>query len=199
MHRDAGIRSGLVKPRDERDSLLAELARMASGVHRGMAAFDDRLHELAGGIPSRGDGGGGSGSVSRPVEAMVVARSEGHQPDPLTAIRNRFDVRLARAHREMLELWTLYASVAPRLGVEKSSDPGCELCAQVEGHWCPVYGAVEIKEPPKRKGGKEVVRVLKLCESCYRFNLPSRAGRLPTFDEVVAHSEGRRPRWTKGA
>jgi len=178
---------------------LTEMAEQAAGVAFGLAAFEARLEELAGGIPSRG-GGGGKGTGASPIEALVISRSEGRSHDPAPHLAAEFSRRLLKASDAVRDLFESYAAVAgPRRGVEKMTNPGCELCARVEGHWCPVYGVVEVHEQPARKGGKPRTRVVKLCEWCYRFQWPSRVGRLPLYDEVLAHSEGRPVRATKGA
>jgi hypothetical protein len=76
------------------------------------------------------------------------------------------------------------------------TDVGCELCARVPEHRCPVYGVVEVVTESKAKRTEPQRHTLRLCEWCYTFNWPSRAGRLPVHEEVVAHSEGRKVRWT---
>jgi hypothetical protein len=51
--------------------------------------------------------------------------------------------------------------------------------------------------PARRKGGEALVRRVRVCLSCYKFQRPEHeggAGRLPDHGEVIDHAEGRRRR-----
>lgn len=195
-----------------RDERLRDILSTAAGICYGMDAYDERLVQFGSGFPAGSGGGGSKGTVSRPVEAQVIATVDEHRSDPAMTLGTEFDKRLEAANRAMDALWDVYAKVAtPKMGVAKVSDPGCELCAQVpdncercvrsgmDDHWCPTFATVERTIVAKRKGQPDAVVKTRLCSPCYEFARPDRAGRLPSHDEVLDHVEGRRRRWKVGA
>lgn len=183
-------------PRAE-DDKLAALADIVTAMHHGRPALDHRLDELAGGYSSKGTGAG-TGELTS-AEAGAESAIEGQQ-DTAKREREAYLRDIAASLDKAARAWERYTRlVQPRDGVEKESDPGCDLCAEVEGHWCAVYGARVILTEPKSKKGRPQVRVLRLCQWCFQFTWPSRAGRLPEHEEVIAHSEQRRVNWKGGA
>jgi hypothetical protein len=196
-------------PRTEHDKLAA-LAQIAAAMHHGRPAFEQRLDEMAGGYPSKGDGGSGSSEDGGPVVAAVIAAVDDHRVDVAQLEQAEWERALRRALDAAAVVWEMYKRVAhPRPGVPRMTDPGCELCAKVPDdcerctksgvnqHWCPTYCTVEIPIPPKRKGAEPLVRRVRVCISCYKFQRPEHeggAGRLPDHSEVIDHAEGRRRR-----
>lgn len=185
-------------PRKEADKLAA-LAQLTTALHHGRPAFERRLGELKAGYRSRGEGGGGAGgSELTPAEAGAESRMEGQtdtaeqvEAEYLRELTSSFDAA-CRAY----ERWKRV--VQPREGVAKLTEPGCELCAQVPDHWCPVFGFRVVMSEPETRRDRSTFRTLWLCEWCFTRTWPSRMGRLPTHDEVVAHAEGRRVFWHGG-
>lgn len=193
-------------PRAEEDK-LGTLAELMAAMHHGRPALERRLAELAGGYSTAGGSGSGEPKQENAEEAGVkLTRTEAGaqsamegQQDTAKREREAWERELDRTLREAARVWERYRRlVQPRDGVEKLADPGCELCAKVEGHWCPVYGAKAILIEPVSKKGRAKVRVVTLCQWCLQFTWPSRAGRLPQHEEVVAHAEGRKVRWRGG-
>lgn len=184
-------------PRAEEDKLEA-LAKVTAAMHHGRPAFDRRVSELSGGFSSRGEGGG-SGDGLTQAEAGAESALAG-QSDTGMAELEAWERDIARSLDIACRAWERYTRlVQPRDGVEKLADPGCELCALVPAHWCPVYGTRVIMTEPKSKRARPQLRTLMLCQWCFTFTWPSRAGRLPEPEEVEAHAEGRRVNWRGGA
>lgn len=178
-------------PRAE-DDKLAALADIVTAMHHGRPALEHRLNELAPGYPGKGDGGGSNAPEDDDEPKPVF-------DDPATKERKAYLRDLERSLDHAARAWERYTRlVQPRDGIEKQADPGCDLCAEVEGHWCAVYGARVIMTEPRSKKGRPQIRVLRLCQWCFQFTWPSRAGRLPEHEEVVAHSEQRRVNWKGG-
>jgi hypothetical protein len=193
------------------------LAEIATALHLGSGAFRQRLDELAGGYPSAGEGAPGNAANGGPTLAAVIANLDEHRTDVADVERAAYERDLRKALEHAAAMWARYQRVTnTRLGVDKITDPGCELCAKVpcggslcdkpkgtssyrcetvDAHWCPVYATVELREESRRKGQPDSLRKVALCSSCFEFNRPSRAGRLPTHDEVLDHVQGRRRRW----
>jgi hypothetical protein len=198
-------------PKKSRDERLNELVAIVNGIRWGMPGYDARLVEITGGFPAGGSGGGSKGTVSRPVEAQVIAAMDEHRTDPGAEAQADFDKRLEVALREAERLWDEYTKIAqPRMGSSMVAKPGCELCALVpcgcdrcnaqdHRHHCDALYTVEQDMPAKRKGQQPTKRKVAVCSSCYEFQRADRAGRLPTHDEVLDHVEGRRRRWKVGA
>ena len=197
-------------PPKSRDERLNELVSIVNGIRWGMPGYDQRLVELGAGFPGGSGGGGSKGTVGRPVEAQVIANVDEHRTDPAIEAQSEFDKRLEVALREAERLWAEYTKIAqPRMGSAMVTKPGCELCAVVpcgcdrcnaqdHRHHCDALYTVE-RETPKRKGQPVTKRKIALCSSCYEFQRPDRANRLPSHDEVLDHVEGRRRRWKVGA
>jgi hypothetical protein len=169
-----------------RDEKLKQLAATAAGVCFGMAAFDDRLKEMAAGIPARAQGPGPKGDHSDPTWRAF--------DKPGQAAGSNLNAKVDAAYAAIEDLYAAYAALAqPKRGIEKLTDPGCEWCTQAAAdpkspkpdHRCEVYGHITIEVA----GKKTRVRV---CEWCYRFWLPSRADRPPTTAELWAHALGQR-------
>lgn len=183
-------------PRAEPDQLAA-LARVAADMHHGRSAFEARVSELGGGFPGRGGGGRGGGELT-PTEAGAEASLSG-QADTAAAERKAWERELSRSLEHAYAAWARYRRVVePATGVAKLADPGCELCAPVPDHWCPVYGVRVVLIESKNRKAKPEIRTYRLCEWCFTRTWESRMGRLPTFDEVTAHAEGRRVNWHGG-
>lgn len=192
--------------RQDVDKLQA-LAELSAAMYHGRDGFEERLGEIAGGFP--GGGGGGGASELDSVEAAVDARVYGGQVDVAEAERAAWERDLRKSLDHALSAWERYKRIVqPRLGVARLTDPGCELCATVPcedprcrcsaidvRHWCATRYTVDIETPAKRNGDRPTVRRLRLCSSCYAFQRPDRAGRLPSHDEVLDHVEGRQRRW----
>ena len=201
----------MTNPAQSRDERLRDILATTVGICYGMGGYDERLVSFGSGFPGGSGGGGSKGTVSRPVEAQVIATVDEHRADPAKEAQAEFDKRLEAAQRALNALWESYAKVAtPRLGSSKIVDPGCELCAVVpcgcdrcsaqdHRHYCDVAYTVEHEIPAKRKGQPPSVRKYRLCSNCYEFQRSDRAGRLPSHDEVLDHVEGRRRRWKVGA
>jgi hypothetical protein len=197
---------------------LTELALLAATLHDGDPAFRQRLGEMSGGFPSQGDGGhGGSASSGGPTLAAVIAKIDDRRSDVADLERSTYERHIGRALTELQAALRVYDRIVQRrIGVSKLEDPGCELCAKVpcggtlckvskDGtyrcelmadarHWCAKYASVPVITAG-RKGQPDVVTRVVLCSSCYEFNRPDAAARLPTHDEVLDHVEGRRRRW----
>lgn len=190
------------KIEQRRAQLLNELVSIVNGIKWGMPGYDERLAQMTAGFPAMSGGGGSKGTVSRPVEARLGLTNDGPTwglDDPAATWTADFEKRLERTLREAEKLWDEYKRVAhPKRGAGPTKDPGCELCAKVPEHWCPTYSTIEITVVG-RKGAKPTVRRMPLCLWCYEFQRSDRAGRMPTDQEVQAHSEGRRVRWKVGA
>ena len=214
-----------------RDERLNELVSIVNGIRWGMPGYDARLVEMSAGFPGGSGGGGSKGSVSRPIEAQLGLNTkppksgEKEDPrwglnDPAAEAQREFERHLEATLERAEQLWDTYKRMSvSRVGVEKITDPGCELCAQVpcggtmcarkgegpyrcqgvDDHWCPTFATVERTIVSKRKGQPDTVVKVRVCSSCYEFQRPDRANRLPTHDEVLDHVEGRRRRWKVGA
>lgn len=179
-------------PRTE-DDQLAALAEVAAALHHGRSALDARIGQLGGGYTSA-SGGGGSGELVGAESALADGTDVAKQE------LDRWKRAIKRSLDEACRALDQYRRlVQPREGIEKLADPGCELCAKVPAHWCPVYGSRIIMTEPTAKRGRPTYRTLLLCQWCFQFTWPSRAGRLPEHDEVAAHAEGRRVRWHGGS
>lgn len=208
-------------PRKEPDKLEA-LAAVATALHDGRHAFEERLNELGGGYPGGGSRGGDESPADdhEPVAApsglmrckvdreewpctaarlSKMAEARRQQEDVAARERREFERELEASLGAAARAWARYKRVVePRAGVVKLTDPGCDLCTKVPGHWCPVYGVRVILTEPKSRGAKAKTEAVRLCDWCFRCTWESRMGRLPTTDEVVAHSEGRRVNWRGG-
>lgn len=167
---------------------LDELEELALGIHFGRRAWEDRLRDYSAGVPSRGEGGRGGAELT-PTEAGA-ASSMGGQADPAAELRADFERHVHRALAEVRAAFRTYLQAQPRPGLLKLADPGCELCAQIPGHWCATYATIEEVEPPKTRHGRPTVRRIRLCSWCHQFRRPDRADRLPTLAEVELHSRG---------
>lgn len=199
---------------------LRSLAEMSAAMHHGRDAFDQRLDELGGGYPSAGGSGATrTASEGGPTAAQAMTHIPGGvldkqgRPVPVRSDvaeleRKAWERELHKALEHASAMWARYQRIVNvRLGVEKLTDPGCELCAQVtEGHcdrcnaltaphWCAARYTIDHTEPAKRKGQTPTTRKLALCSSCYSFQRPDQAGRLPDHGDVLDHAEGRRRRW----
>lgn len=184
------------------------LAEIATALHLGSGAFHARLDELGAGYPSAGGGGTGNAAGGGPTLAAVIARLDERRPDVAAQERAAWERDLHKALEHAGALWARYQRIThTRLGVEKLTDPGCELCAKIPcgcdrcsalsaPHWCAARYTVDHEEPakPGRKGQAPTKRKLALCSSCYAFQRPDRFGRLPDHGEVLDHAEGRRRR-----
>lgn len=199
---------------DPRIDPLRSLAELTSAMFHGRDGFEHRLGEMGGGYPSSGGGGNGSASGGGPTLAAVIAAVDERRDDVARAEWSAWERDLRKALEHAGAMWARYQRIVNvRMGVEKLKDPGCELCAKVpcggtmcsrkgdgpyrcetiDAHWCPVYASVEIVEDGPR--GTTIARKVALCSSCYEFQRPDRAGRLPDHGEVLDHAEGRRRRW----
>lgn len=209
---------------DERRELLAQSRDCLAEMSWGLAAFVARKREQMGGYPA---GGSGSSAVaySQPVERQL--REEGHKPecnerdicncaarlvtahDKAAHELNDFDKALRRINRDVRKVWTAYKdNVAPTQAPARMADPGCEMCAEVENHWCASFMETEVvvEVPAKAKSRKQArkprtvaqLRKLRLCEWCYRFSRPYRHGRLPSLEELHTHASGKRVRVKAG-
>lgn len=196
-------------------SRLTDLATGAAALLDGNPAWVQRLGELRGGFPNHGDGGHG-GTGDGPTLAAVIASVDEHRTDVADTLRTEFERHIALAAAEVEAALRVYDRVVQRrLGVAKIEDPGCELCAKVPcggtmckpvkggitrceaidaRHFCAKFASVPVITPG-RKGKPDTVTRVTLCSSCYDFQRPDAAGRLPTHDEVLDHVEGRRRRW----
>lgn len=182
-------------PRTEGDKLRT-LAELSAAMHHGRDAFSQRVSEMGGYYPSKGEGAGTS-HLTQPEAATEALRAG--QRDVATIEMDDWERELQRAVDAACRAWDRYRRVVqPKGGVEKLAEPGCELCAKVPAHWRPVFGSLVIMTEPTSKKGRPTYRTLLLCQWCFQFTWPSRAGRLPVHDEVVAHAEGRRVRWHGG-
>jgi hypothetical protein len=178
----------------DRDRKLAELADIAVGVRHGIAAFDDRAEEMGPGIAARGNGRGGKGASSSPVEGQIIK--------PAKVVTSNIDRLIDRAHAALLDLDAAYGEIArTQRGLPAAGEPSCAWCAEAvaaaakveakEGtapvpldYRSPTYLFAEV-----RKGDKVVGRQL-VCEWDYRFNL--RHERKPTIEERWIHIQGGR-------
>jgi hypothetical protein len=183
-------------PRKDGDPVRA-LAEITAALSLGRPALEARIGQLGGGYTSAG-GGGGSGELT-PTEAGAESAMSG-APDTAKRELDDWKRAIGRSLDEACRALEQYRRlVQPRDGIEKMADPGCELCAKVPAHWCPIYGARIIMTEPTSKKGRPTYHTLLLCQWCFQFTWPSRAGRLPEHDEVIAHAEGRRVGWHGGA
>lgn len=194
-------------PRNVSDPLKL-LAEIASAMHHGRAAWDQRIDELGGGYPSQGEGSPGNASLGGPTAAAVIAIVDDKRTDVADIERKAWERDLRKALEHAGAMWARYQRiVTPRMGVDMAKDPGCDLCSQIteghcdrctaygKAHWCAARYTVEVPEPAKRKGQPDTVRKVRLCSSCYSFQRPDQAGRLPDHGDVLDHAEGRRRRW----
>ncbi len=174
-------------PRKEGDPLAA-LVQVSAAMLHGRPALERRLGDFAGGYPSgRRSVSAGSSDDSRSAPEDAAERE-----------RRKWLREVSSSLDAACRAWDTYVRLCePKAGVVKLTDPGCDLCAPVPGHWCPAYGTRVVVSGPSTKRKPEV-RTLRLCEWCYQFTWPSRAGRLPTLEEVTAHAAGRRVRWHGG-
>lgn len=167
------------------DDPVKTLAELATAMYHGRAAFEQRSGELAAGYPGGRGGNGDSDGPDRWLQPNQVAE--------------RWERHMRQALEDAYRAWKVYEQVStPRVGATKLADPGCDLCAQVEGHFCEVFGVRVIMTEPKTKRARPEIRILRLCEWCFTRVYPSRMGRLPRPDEVAAHARGLKVRWHGG-
>ena len=197
---------------------LRTVAELTHAMLVGRPAFEQRLSELAGGYPSQGEGAPGNAANGGPTQSLALTHVHGGRVDAkgraLPAAVDVADMERAAFERDLRKalehagaMWARYQRITnTRLGVEKLTDPGCELCAKVPcgcdrcnaltgPHWCAARYTIDHTVEPKRKGQLPTTRPMKLCGSCYSFQRPDQAGRLPSHDDVLDHVEGRRRRW----
>ncbi len=178
-----------------RDEKLAEIEAIAAGLRHGMAAFEDRLEEMGPGIGPRGNGRGGKGGVTRPVE--VAALTE-RPADVVTS--QRYNRIVDAAHALMLDADAAYAEIArTQRGLPAKGEPSCGWCqeavqaaAKVEKQEGKAPIPLDYRSPTylfavEKRGDKVVGKVL-VCLWCYRFS--QRHERKPTIEERWIHAQG---------
>lgn len=185
-------------PRKEPDKLAA-LAQVTTAMLHGRPALDHRLDELGAGCRGRSEGVRGEAELTQAEAAAERVLAGESQEDVAERERREFERELTSSLDAACRAWERYKRVVePRDGVAKLAEPGCELCAKVPNHWCPVYGFKVVMTEPVTKRDRPKFHTLWLCEWCLTRTWPSRMGRLPTNDEVTAHAEGRRVNWRGG-
>lgn len=193
----------------DRSELLHQATEMLTEVWYGHRAFVERQTEARGHFPGGGGGGTSKGSHSDPTSNAIDKR------DPHSDTLRDFDRAVEDAYRKVLKLWMRYTRDAePEQGIERMSDPGCELCAQLStaqpvptcrkcnainpcrDHFgtstvfSPTYLSTEFQMPGPH--GRTVTVKRRCCYWDWRFL--KRNGRVSTLEERRDHHEGRRVR-----